>query len=179
MARRYRKKTRLFVGSGISGRRLKRWVTFFLLLAVGAGGGILLKGRVVSVADGDSLSIFSGKGVQERVRLYGIDCPELAQNGGEEARAFTRSLVFLEEVRLNVMDTDKYERSVAVVTLADGRILNEELVKNGHAWVYGAFCDTPRCLYWRGLEKQAKAQKLGLWRDKKPLPPWIWRKRKP
>ena len=95
MAQRYRKKTRPLAGSARrrrSIRKLKRWITFLLFLALGAGGGALLQGRVVSVADGDSLSIFlgkgfsgkellgkdfslegiSGRGIQERVRLYGI-----------------------------------------------------------------------------------------------------------
>jgi endonuclease YncB( thermonuclease family) len=158
-------------------RGLKRCIAFLLLLAAGATGGVALKGRVVSVADGDSLSVFAGVEGKKSIRLYGIDCPELRQKGGGDARTFTRSLAFLEEVRLDVLDTDAYGRSVAVVTLPDGRILNEELLKSGQAWVYGAYCAIPRCAYWRGLEKQARIQKRGLWNDARPVPPWTWRKR--
>lgn len=156
---------------------MKGIIALLLLFAFGAGSGMLLKGRVVSVGDGDSLTVFSASGGRERIRLYGIDCPELDQRGGKEARAFTHSLVFLKEVSLTVMDKDGYGRTVALVTLPDGRSLNEELLRNGHAWVYPAYCKTARCAYWRKLSGQAKANRLGLWRDARPLPPWLWRKR--
>ena len=173
VARRYRgKRRRLRLALGRRG--LKRCIAILLLLAAGGGA---LKGRVVSVPDGDSLSVFAGVEGKKSVRLYGIDCPELRQRGGEEAQAFTRSLAFFAEVRLEVLDTDAYGRSVAVVSLPDGRTVNEELLKNGLAWVYGAYCASPRCADWRGLEKQARTQKRGLWNDARPVPPWIWRKR--
>jgi endonuclease YncB( thermonuclease family) len=66
---------------------------------------------------------------------------------------------------------------VAVVTLDDGRVLNEELLKNGHAWLYTAYCKTARCADWQKLEAGARLQKAGLWRDKKPVAPWQWRRR--
>jgi len=146
------------------------------MLALGLGGGHFLRGRVISVADGDSLTVLTQQGERQRIRLYGIDAPESGQAGGEAATAFARSKALFTEVELNVMDTDRFGRAVAMVTLPDGSILNEELVRHGHAWVYDTYCRQPICIKWRALEKEARVNKKGLWADKNPTPPWTWRR---
>lgn len=150
-----------------------------LLLLFSIGGKVLLEGRVVSVADGDSLDVLTSQGTTQRVRLYGIDSPEMRQSGGGEARKFARNLSLWRKIEIRVMDKDAYGRAVVIITLPDGRVLNEELVRSGHAWVYNRYCDAPECDAWRTLEKEAKAGKTGLWRQKKPVPPWIWRRENP
>lgn len=139
-------------------------------------GGLQLPGKVLSVQDGDTITLLSGKTGLQKVRVYGIDCPESRQQGGMEATAFTQGMVFLEEVSLTVMDKDQYGREVALVTLPDGRTLNEELVREGHAWVYASYCKIPQCARWKYLEAQARREKKGLWAKKNPVPPWRWRK---
>lgn len=134
-------------------------------------------GRVLSVADGDTLTVYTEKRERKKVRLYGVDAPEGKQAWGPEARDFVNDLVFLQEVELNVMETDQYGRAVALVKLADGRILNEELVKNGHAWVYRRYCREAFCGNWIDMELAARAKKQGLWSQKNPVAPWNWRKR--
>ena len=155
----------------------RRIVALVLLVASLLGGGAFLRGKVVSVADGDTLTVFNAEGRTTKVRLYGIDCPESRQRGGQEAGALTRELALFSEVRLETMDTDRYGRSVAVVYLSDGRILNEELLRQGQAWLYTAYCADPRCLAWKALERTARAEKKGLWQDASPEPPWHWRER--
>lgn len=137
------------------------------------------RGTVVAVADGDTLEVADGNGSRRRVRLYGVDSPELHQTGGQAAVAFTESLVEGEAVELTVMDTDQYSRDVVVVTLPDGRVLNGELVGAGHAWVYRRYCKTPQCAVWDRLEAQARREKAGLWGKPRPEPPWKWRGRHP
>jgi len=168
-----RKKPALF----LSRRRLKQLVVFFVLLAFGVGGGLFLRGRVISVADGDTLTVFTQEGARRRIRLYGVDCPESLQAGGAEATSFTRSEALFADAEIKVMDTDKYGRSVALVILPDGRTLNEELIRNGHAWVYANYCRIPQCAKWRVLEREARINKRGLWASPNPLPPWAWRKK--
>lgn len=158
----------------------RRGLTALILLAVALAGGFYLgKGRVVQVPDGDTLVVLTDGGNFTRVRLYGVDCPESRQRDGPEAVEFSRNLVFLQPVTLKVMDTDQYDRAVALVRLADGRTLNEELVRAGHAWVYRRYCDAPFCAAWLDLERAARKQRLGLWRDKNPQPPWQWRRAHP
>lgn len=167
------------LGPLLSGRLTSRNMTILIMcLLLLLGGGVFLRGRVISVADGDTLTVFTLDGGLTEVRLYGVDCPEFRQRGGEEADAATRALVFLEDIRLEVLDTDRYGRSVALVFLPDGRILNEEMVRQGRAWVYTAYCEHPRCTSWKALEQTARAEGRGLWRDRNPQPPWKWREKK-
>ena len=107
-----------------------------------------------------------------------MDSPERKQKGGREAAAFTKSLASFATISLEDMETDAYGRTLGVITLQDGRILNEELLKTGHAWVYTRHCKIARCRSWQSLEAKAKTARLGLWKEKKPLPPWQWRKQK-
>ena len=172
MARRRKRKKSTF----LSKRRFIQFVLLLLMLAFGLGGGLFLRGRVISVADGDTLTVLTQQGERQRIRLYGIDAPESGQAGGEAATAFARSQALFAEVELKVIDTDRYGRTVAIITLPDGSILNEELVKHGHAWVYNNYCRQPICAKWRVLEKEARVNRKGLWADKNPTPPWTWRR---
>ena len=139
----------------------------------------LPRGTVIAVADGDSLEIAAGDGSHRRARLYGVDCPESRQEGGSAATAFAESLAAQSVVETLVMDTDRYDRDVVIVTLPDGRVLNEELVRAGHAWVYRQHCKAPQCASWNRLEEQARREKRGLWGKAGPEPPWRWRGRHP
>ncbi len=77
-------------------------------------------GRVVGVSDGDTITVLhNGKG--ERIRLHGIGCPEKRQAYGNRAKQFTSTLVFGNTVTVQVLDRDRYGRTVAEVLLPDGR----------------------------------------------------------
>ena len=169
-------------GSGGRAPRLrlpKVALVLFLLLV----GGVLFfnygRDRVVRIHDGDTISVFTRGGGFERIRLYGVDCPEYGQPGGKEASDFTDELAFMQEVRVTPINRDQYGRTVALVHLPDGRLLNEELVRGGHAWVYRAYCKEPWCPSWIRLEQQARARQSGLWIQKKPQAPWEWRRHNP
>ena len=97
-----------------------------------------IEGKVVSVADGDTLTVLKGK-EQVKVRLHGVDAPEKAQDFGTASRTFTSEACFGKEVTVEVKDTDRYGRKVGIVTLPDGRVLNHELVKAGLAHWYAAY----------------------------------------
>ncbi len=129
-------------------------------------------GRVVGVSDGDTITVLhNGKG--ERIRLHGIDCPEKRQAFGNRAKQFTSNLVFGKTVTVQVLDRDRYGRTVGVVLLPDGRSLNHELVKAGFAWWYWRYTPDDETL--AQLEREARAAKRGLWADAEPVPPWEWR----
>ncbi len=89
----------------------------------------------MGVSDGDTITVLhNGKG--ERIRLHGIDCPEKRQAFGNRAKQLTSNLVFAKTVTVQVLDRDRYGRTVGEVLLPDGRSLNQELVKAGFAWWY-------------------------------------------
>jgi endonuclease YncB( thermonuclease family) len=129
--------------------------------------------RVVGISDGDTIRVMHN-GRAERIRLYGIDCPEKAQPFGTRARQFTGDAAFGKDVTVRVMDVDRYGRTVGEVILPDGRSLNKELVRARFAWWYRRYARGDREL--DRLEDRARTARRGLWVDPSPMPPWEWRR---
>jgi len=130
--------------------------------------------KVVGIADGDTITVLRDK-EQVRIRLYGIDCPERYQAFSNKAKQFTSKMVFGKVVEVEPVDTDTYGRTVALVTVFK-RLVNEELVSAGFAWVYTHYCTQPICERWKVLENEAREDKRGLWTDPNPIPPWECRR---
>ncbi len=130
-------------------------------------------GRVVGVIEGDDVLVLHD-GLKEDVRLNGIDCPEKGQAYGERAKEFTTRLALRKTVRVLVQGADAFGRTLGKVVLPDGRILNHELVKAGLAWWFRQYA--PENAEVARFEKEAREAKRGLWRDARPLPPWVFRK---
>ena len=151
------------------------WWCLLLALVLTAVPARAWQGRVRSVPDGDSLTV-ERAGRTVKVRLYGIDSPEYRQPGWREARDFTRRLVSGRTVDIEPMDRDNYGRVVAVVS-RDGVLVNRELVRAGHAWQYPRYCRSrDLCAEMASLQDAARAERLGLWREPSPLPPWKWKR---
>lgn len=131
---------------------------------------------VEKIIDGDTIMV-KYKSNSLRVRLWGIDTPEYHQAYSRVAKSFTVKLAEGKDVSLQVKDWDEYGRMVAIVTLSDKRCLNEELLKEGLAWVHIYYCKEPICNEWYSFEKRARKRQIGLWRDKSPVPPWVWKRR--
>ncbi len=131
--------------------------------------------KVVSVPDGDSLNIVRGAGAKsEKVILYGVDCPEMGQEFGQEARAFTDGACYKKEVKVEESGKDSKGRIIGVIYLADGTNLNQQLVEKGLAWWSDKYAPNDKTL--KDLFTAAKAQKIGLWASAtKPVPPWLFR----
>lgn len=128
---------------------------------------------VIGISDGDTIKVLQD-GVSKRIRLWGIDCPEMKQAFGTRAKQFTGDLAFGKTVTLRVHDVDRYGRQVAEIILPDGRNLNREIVRAGFAWWYRQYARHDKEL--ERLEGEAKAAKRGLWADKDPMPPWEFRR---
>lgn len=142
---------------------------FLLLIVVSPANAV----TVTQVIDGDTLVANDGK----QVRLYGVDCPERGQPGGKDA-AQTVSRLIQGEIQLKVLYSDRYGRSVAIVTLEDGNTLQEELLQKGMVWVAPRYCKRPECNHWKELEQGARHVQLGIRRDEHAVAPWEWRKRR-
>ena len=132
--------------------------------------------RVSRAIDGDSLAV-EARGKTFQVRLWGIDAPEWGQAFSIESREVSRKLVKGRKVIIHPQYRDKFDRIVAIVEV-DGRLLNEEMVRRGMAWVSNRYCDEDICNDWRDVEKTAKQDGTGLWVDAEPIAPWEWKKLK-
>ncbi len=139
------------------------------------------QGKVARVNDGDTVTVqrAAPRRSTVTVRLYGIDAPELAQDFGRQAaHRLAAQLPVGTPVDVDTQYTDPHGRDVAVLK-AGNVVINERLIASGSAWVFSRYCKAPFCRQWRALEKKARAARLGLWREGKPMPPWTWRRLNP
>jgi micrococcal nuclease len=148
---------------------------FALALPAAHAGGQSFTAKVVAIHDGDTISVLRGGRERVRLRLAGIDCPELHQDFGRRAKQLTGRLVFARVVTAIPVDRDRYDRTVARV-LVDGEDLCLALVRAGMAWHDTAHSDDARLAE---AERQARAARLGLWSQRHPTPPWKWRAQQP
>ncbi len=152
---------------------------FLLFLSIAASADTLT-GKVVKVADCDSITVLDNTNIQHRIRLQGIDAPERKQSFGNASRKHLASLVAGKTVTVKWDKRDRYRRIVGFV-IVDGQDVNLAQVKAGMAWFYRYYQKElgaeNRKLYAQA-EDEARAIKKGLWQDKNPLSPWEWRRQK-
>jgi endonuclease YncB( thermonuclease family) len=151
---------------------LRRVLLALLLVTAIPAWAETLTGRVVAIADGDTLTLLTPDRRQVKVRLHGIDTPEARQPFGNRARQALSELAFQKPARVEVQDTDRYGRTVGRVYVGPVDV-NAELVRHGMAWVYTRYNRDPALPQ---LEAEARAARRGLWADPQPVPPWDWRR---
>lgn len=146
---------------------------FTFVLSFSAYAESTVTGRVIKVADGDTVTLRI-KSKKIKVRLAEIDTPEKKQPYGLTARKALVDKVLDKTMRVRIVTTDRYGRSIGHLYLNNQHI-NAQMIKEGHAWVYRNYLKDTSLL---ALEKQARLAKRGLW----ALPiserqaPWEWRK---
>lgn len=148
-------------------------------------------GRVVGVADGDTLTVLDDRHTQHRVRLSGIDAPEKKQAFGTASKKHLSDQVFGREVVVYWRETDRYGRIIGKVLRAENGCHGSECrydidanlvqIKAGLAWHYKAYAKQQvrddSTLYSKA-EIEARNRGVGLWADTHPIPPWDFRRRK-
>ena len=147
-----------------------------------------LSGRVVGVADGDTITVLDADRQQHKIRLGGIDAPEKAQPFGQRSKENLSRMVFNKEVRVDWTKRDRYSRIVGKVWVQPASCptcpmtldAGHAQITVGMAWWYRKYAkeQSPQD---RGAyefsEQEAKAKRVGLWSDADPVPPWEWRRR--
>lgn len=146
-----------------------------------------LEGRVVHVADGDTLTVLDDQNQQHKVRLAGIDAPERSQPFGRRATTELANLTKNKRVIVDWTKTDRYRRIIGVVWVTPDNCTickptldaGLALIGDGLAWHYRAYerdqtFDDRRD--YRQAEAEARARHAGLWTDTDPTPPWNWRR---
>lgn len=125
------------------------------------------------VVDGDTIDVGG-----QRIRLEGIDAPEIAQTCGtgtggtwpcgREAAKALQALLSNADVACDSRGNDKYGRMLGTC-FADGKDVNATMVKNGYAWVFVKYSST-----YVAEEKTAQEARLGIWKGPSQ-PAWEYR----
>lgn len=131
-------------------------------------------GTVVNVTDGDTLTV-KREEKSRVVHLKGVDCPELKQAYGREARQLASEWAWNHEVEVKEEEAARDGGVSGIVILPDGRILNQEMVRSGLCWWERRYTKDESLPL---LEAEAHAAKRGLWAQREPIPPWDWRRMK-
>lgn len=158
----------------------------FALLAAPASA-ILLEGRVINVADGDTLTVLDDQRHSHKVRLAGIDAPERGQAFGRRATEALALLTRNQRVTVDGGKTDRYQRRIGIVRVAPTECsscapsidVGLALIGVGLAWHYRAYEREQTAANrerYQHAEAGARARHDGLWADAAPTPPWDLRR---
>jgi endonuclease YncB( thermonuclease family) len=136
-----------------------------------------IEGRVVTVEDGDTISVQLLDQTVVTVRLQAIDAPEFKQDNFKKSKNSLSALVLNKNVKVTVAAKDDDARLVGTV-FVDGRDAGLIQLEKGMAWHYRrlAYEQTPEVRK-QYADAQAKAQSnvVGIWSEKRPVPPWVFR----
>ena len=130
-----------------------------------------VSGRVVSVADGDTITIIGDGNTQYKIRLNAIDAPEKSQAFGQKSKQQLSNYVFGKDVTVKWKSKDKYGRVLGTVLVGNTDI-NLQMVRDGFAHHYKRFDNSPA---YAAAETEARAARRGLWSDPNPTPPEDYR----
>ena len=137
-------------------------------------------GSVTRVSDGDTVMLRIDDSTELKIRLSGIDAPELDQAFGKESKNRLTELVDGRTMKAQCSKRDRYRRWLCKLVLNSDDI-NLSLVKDGFAWWYRYYRKDQTLedqQSYRIAEAIAKANELGLWEDSSPIPPWDFRRQK-
>lgn len=163
---------------------LKLLVVLLLAAASGVASakppyeGFAATGHVIKNHDGDTLKLLTADRGVVTVRLSGADTPETGQAYWRNARGALGLLVKGRQTTVSCYKNDRHERNVCHVTVGttDAEL---EMIRQGLAWYafqFAAELSTPQQNAYRQAEDDARHQRLGLWAEPNPMPPWECRK---
>lgn len=136
-----------------------------------------IRGRVVGIADGDTLTLLDDSDQQHKIRIGGIDAPEKRQPFGQRSKENLSRLAFSKPAEATCPKRDRYQREVCTVTV-DGRDIGLEQIRAGLAWWYRKYAKEQPPLQrvdYEQAESSARQQRVGIWADGEPIPPWEFR----
>ncbi len=147
------------------------FISFVLALAIGTVPASGMTGKVTRVIDGNTLEFTSSDGDLFTIVLDGIDCPELSQAYGQEAKLCLEKLALGKKADVTLRKKIGKGVSTADVLIEGKRDPRVQLLKDGLAWVVENNADPSFEAYCL----QSKTKKKGLWNEAEPTPPWVHR----
>lgn len=129
--------------------------------------------KVIRIADGDTFTGLTQDSIEIRFRLHGIDAPERKQAFSSKSKQKLSELIYGKRVGIKVHTKhDRYGRPVVYVYTPDGLDVAAEMLKSGMAWHFKRYDKSD---YYNELENSARNNRVGLWYDDNPIPPWDFR----
>ena len=123
-------------------------------------------GTVTKISDGDTIQVVTPEQTKLKIRLYGIDAAEMPGTGTQryapDARKALEGKIKGRQVKLEIIDVDKYRRLVSIVWL-DGRNINLEMIQEGHAEAFVEYLKPPYREQFLKAEREARGARLGIW----------------
>jgi len=150
------------------------------LLYTSIASADILQGRVVGIADGDTITVLDASNTQFKIRLSGIDAPEKKQPFGQVSKKSLSDMAYDKTVKVEWSKKDRYQRLVGKVFIND-LDANLQQIKRGLAWHYTKYQNEQPLedrVSYSNAQEEATAAKLGLWSEPNPVAPWDWRKSK-
>ena len=132
--------------------------------------------KVTRILDGDTIEVQNTNSIL-KIRLQGIDAPETVQPFGDTARQKLTNLILNKTITIKSDSKDKYDRLIAKVSLNNNDICLV-MIRTGQAWWFTRYADSQSPsdrLAYNEAEDQSRQQRLGLWADPNPVPPWTFR----
>ena len=127
--------------------------------------------KVVSIIDGDTIVVLSMEKKEIKIRLAEIDCPEKNQPYGPQAKQVLTNKLLNKQIKVVILKKDRYNRSICKIYL-NNHYINQEMIEEGLAWHYTQYSHSKEL---KNSEDNAKKNRIGLWKDKNPIPPWEFR----
>lgn len=144
-----------------------------LLLLPLTASGLEFDGSVTKVLEGDRLEILN-QGHFYQVRLAFVFTPQPGQAFSKQAKKFTEDWLVTKRVHIKAYGQTKGGVLIGEVSYQE-KNLGRELVKQGLGWEYTPVSEDPELAK---LQSQAKKQKMGLWSEDSPTPPWKYKSSK-
>jgi len=133
----------------------------------------VLIGKVVEIHDGNTIEILLvQENVSYKIQLAGIDCPEIEQPFGLEAKLLLEKNLIGEKVEVLVEGKNRWGIRQAVVLPKSGEDPRLKLLAEGLAWT----SEKDVIPEFESIRIDAKAHHKGLWKSEDPTPPWIFRR---
>lgn len=163
-----------------------------ILILLGAISPVLaesITGDIVGITDGDTVTILDASNHQHRIRVAGIDAPELRQAFGMRSKQNLAQIAYRQVAVAECPKRDRYGRLVCKVRVPEPGCqgcgttidIGRKQLRDGMAWWYRAYSREQsvkdRIDYERD-ESEARMNKRGLWVDHSPVPPWELRNKK-
>lgn len=147
---------------------MKIFYIFLLFMSISFADQI----KIIKIYDGDTITALTSQKEKIKIRLYGIDAPELKQPFGKASKRHLIDLISNKSLYINEKGKDKYGRTLAILYNGDQDI-NAQMVIDGYAWAYDKFSKD-----YVAFQQNAQALKKGLWSDKDVVRPSDFRKLK-